>query len=148
VRPAEVIAVPIEEIARRSAGTDKAKTTVVLGLLAGWFGLARQALLNGIRLKLARKGPEVVAANERAFAEGLAFAEAHPLAAARPLQRPEFGAQRKMLADGNEMCAARRRSCSSSPARSGATAGRCSRRRTRSPGSARRSAPPSPGRRP
>jgi 2-oxoglutarate ferredoxin oxidoreductase subunit alpha len=106
VRPAEVIAVPIEEIARRSAGTDKAKTTVVLGLLAGWFGLARQALLNGIRLKLARKGPEVVAANERAFAEGLAFAEAHPLAAARPLQRPEFGAQRKMLADGNEMCAA------------------------------------------
>ncbi len=105
VRPVEVLAVPIDEIARTSAGTDKAKATVVLGLLAGWFDVARQELLNGIRLKFARKGADVVAANERAFAAGLAFASGHALGAAKRLA-PPLASGRKWLADGNEMCAA------------------------------------------
>ena len=105
VRPIEVLAIPIAEIAHASAGNDKAKAVVVLGLLAGWFGLARQALLNGIRLKFARKGADVVAANERAFAAGLAFADGHPLGPAKRLA-PPLASGRKWLADGNEMCAA------------------------------------------
>ena len=105
VRPMEAIPVPFDEIARASAGTEKATSTVVLGLLAGWFGMARPALLNGIRLKFARKGAEVVAGNERAFAAGVEFAEQHPLAASRQLAAP-LDATRKWLADGNEMCAA------------------------------------------
>src|SRR5688572_31546248 len=39
-----------------------------LGLLAGWLGLARETLLAGLRRKLAKKGPEVAAQTERAFA--------------------------------------------------------------------------------
>jgi 2-oxoglutarate ferredoxin oxidoreductase subunit alpha len=105
VRPIEVLAVPISEIARASSGTDKAKATVVLGLLAGWFGVARQALLNGIRLKFARKGADVVAANERAFAAGLSFADGQPLRTPRFLA-PPLATGVKWLADGNEMCAA------------------------------------------
>jgi 2-oxoglutarate ferredoxin oxidoreductase subunit alpha len=105
VRPVEVLPVPITEMAKSAAGTDKAKSTVVLGLLAGWFGVARHALLNGVRLKFARKGPEVVAANERAFAAGLDYADAHPLATPRTLA-PALETGRKWLTDGNEMCAA------------------------------------------
>ncbi len=105
VRPIEVLSVPITEIAKASAGTDKAKATVVLGLLAGWFGVGRRELLNGIRLKFARKGPEMVAANERAFAAGLAFADDHPLATKKRMA-PPLAAGQKWLADGNEMCAA------------------------------------------
>jgi 2-oxoglutarate ferredoxin oxidoreductase subunit alpha len=105
VRPIEVLAVPIAEITRASSGNDKAKATVVLGLLAGWCGLPRQALLNGIRLKFARKGADVIAANEGAFAAGLAFADGRPLRTPR-LLAPPLAPGVKWLADGNEMCAA------------------------------------------
>jgi 2-oxoglutarate ferredoxin oxidoreductase subunit alpha len=103
VRPVEAVAVPMTALARE-AGAEKARATVALGLLAGWFGVARHALLNGIRLKFARKGEDVVAVNERAFQAGAAFAEAHPLSAARRLS-PPLARGRKWLADGNEMCA-------------------------------------------
>lgn len=105
VRPAEVLSVPIAEMARRTTGTDKGKNAVVLGLLAGWLDFGRESLLEGIRRKLAKKGPEVVAANDRAYAAGLEYAEAHPLRRERRLA--EAGrASRKLLTDGNEMCAA------------------------------------------
>ena len=103
IRTIEAIAVPIGDLARAS-GSDKAKSMVVLGLLAGWFDVARHALLDGIRLKFARKGPAVAATNEHAFASGLAFAEQHPLVAPKRLERP-LASGRKWLADGNEMCA-------------------------------------------
>src|SRR5512135_3005439 len=45
VKPAEALAVPIADLAKQTAGTDKAKNTVVLGLLAGWFGIARQSIV-------------------------------------------------------------------------------------------------------
>jgi len=105
VKPAEVFAVPFGEMARKATGNEKGKNSVVLGLLAGWFGIGREAILEGLRKKFARKGEELVAANERAFALGIAFAEAHPLASPRVMERPTRGGQ-KMLVDGNDICAA------------------------------------------
>jgi 2-oxoglutarate ferredoxin oxidoreductase subunit alpha len=105
VAPRDVFAVPIEEMARRAARTDKAKNTVVLGLLAGWFGIARDAIVAGMRKKFAKKSAELVAANEAAFAAGVEYASAHPLATPRTIERPtRTGA--KLLTDGNDMCAA------------------------------------------
>ena len=106
VSPREVFAVPIGDIAKKAAGTDKAKSTVVLGLIAGWFGIAPDAIVRGIRKKFARKGEELVQANERAFAMGAEFAHAHPLATPRTMAPPAEGATHKMLADGNDICAA------------------------------------------
>lgn len=103
--PAEALAVPIEAMAREQAGTARAKNTVILGLIAGWCGFARDGLLAGLRKRFREKGPELVAANERAFAAGFAFAEAHPLGHPRAIGRPADG-RGKLLADGNEMCGA------------------------------------------
>jgi 2-oxoglutarate ferredoxin oxidoreductase subunit alpha len=105
VRPAETVSVPITALARQSAGTDKAKNTVVLGLLSGWLGFARDTLPAGIRRKLGKKGVEVVEANGRAFAAGVEHALAHPLRSLAPLVPPRAG-EGKLLVDGNEMCAA------------------------------------------
>ena len=105
VSPDEVFAVPIEELAKKGAKTDKAKNTVVLGLLSGWFGIGEEAILRGIRKKLGKKGAELVEANERAFAMGVEYALAHPLATPRTLKRPAKPGV-KLLVDGNEMCAA------------------------------------------
>lgn len=104
VSPKEVFAVPIGDMARQSAGTDKAKNTVVLGLVAGWFDLAREAILNGIRKKLARKGDEVLRGAERAFELGIQFTLEHPLAEPRTMQRPPASAA-KLVTDGNDICA-------------------------------------------
>ncbi len=43
VKPAEVVPVAIEAMAKETAGSEKAKNTVVLGLMAGWFSLAPPA---------------------------------------------------------------------------------------------------------
>ncbi len=106
VKPAAVVAVPIAQIARDIAGTDKAKNNVVLGLLAGWFGFAPDGLLAGIRKRLGKKGAEVLEKNEKAFAAGQEYAAANPLAAARPLEKVPPPDAPKLLADGNEMCGA------------------------------------------
>ena len=107
VAPREIFAVPIGEMARKSAGTEKAKNAVVLGLLAGWFGIARVALLGGITKKFAKKSPEVAAANEKAFAAGESYAAEHPLREPRLLEQPAAAAAKGLLVtDGNDMCAA------------------------------------------
>jgi len=106
VRPAEVISAPITDLAMEAAGSERAKNTVVLGMLARWLGLEAGTLLQGIRHRLERKGLEVVAAAERAFGSGLAYAAEHPLALAQTLTSPQPGAPPKILADGNTMCAA------------------------------------------
>jgi 2-oxoglutarate/2-oxoacid ferredoxin oxidoreductase subunit alpha len=105
VRPAEVFAVPLGEIAHNAAGTDKAKNTVVLGLLCGWFDIVRDGVIRGLRKKLAKKGPEVLEANERAFQQGIEYAAAHPLKKARTMERPATRGV-KLLTDGNDICAA------------------------------------------
>jgi 2-oxoglutarate ferredoxin oxidoreductase subunit alpha len=106
VTPAEVIAPRITEMAKANAGTEKAKNTVVLGLLAGWLGLPRESLLAGLRKRFAKKDAEVIEGIERSFAAGLAFAEAHPLRADRRLEPPEKPVAPRLLTDGNDMCAA------------------------------------------
>ncbi len=106
VHPALALAVPMEEMAMKSAGTLLAKNTVVLGLLAGWFGLAGASILAGLRKKFARKGEAVLLGNERAFAAGLEYAAQHPIGAARHLAPAvaDGTGGRRVLADGNELC--------------------------------------------
>ena len=106
VAPLEVFAVPIGDMAKQAAGSDKAKNTVVLGLISGWFGIPRAGILRGLATKFARKGEELVKANEKAFELGEAFAREHPLATPRTLDPPTAGQGSKMLTDGNDMCAA------------------------------------------
>jgi 2-oxoglutarate ferredoxin oxidoreductase subunit alpha len=106
VKPAEVFAVPIADLAREHAGTERAKNTVVLGLLSGWFGIAPAGLLAGIRKRFARKGADLVASNERAFAAGVAYADARPLASPLRLAAKPASATTKLLTDGNDMCGA------------------------------------------
>jgi 2-oxoglutarate ferredoxin oxidoreductase subunit alpha len=106
VTPAVVFSVPITEMAEKTAGTEKAKNVVVVGLLAGWFGIGRESMLAGIRKKFAKKGAEVVEGNARAFQAGLDFARAHPLKHDRKLKAPSSVGEAKLLTDGNDMCAA------------------------------------------
>jgi 2-oxoglutarate ferredoxin oxidoreductase subunit alpha len=106
VRPATVFSVPITEMAETHAGTGKAKNVVVLGLLAGWFGIGRESMVAGIRKKFAKKGAEVVEGNLRAFQAGLDYAAAHPVEEDRKLTLPSTGRGAKLLTDGNDICAA------------------------------------------
>jgi 2-oxoglutarate ferredoxin oxidoreductase subunit alpha len=105
VTPVEVFSVPISEMAEHNAGTDKAKNIVIIGLLAGWFGIGRESMLAGIRKKFAKKGAAVVEGNVRAFQAGLEFAEAHPLKEDRKLKAAPARRGAKLLTDGNDMCA-------------------------------------------
>jgi len=105
VSPEEVFPVPLGEMARKAAGTDKAKNTVVLGLLSGWFGIVRDGVMKGLRKKLAKKGPELLAANERAFQAGIDYANEHPLRSSRTMEKPAKPGV-KLLTDGNDICAA------------------------------------------
>ena len=60
-----------------TAGTDKAKNTVVLGLLAGWFGIGREAHAARASARSSRRrAPRWSKGNERAFAAGLEYAAA------------------------------------------------------------------------
>jgi 2-oxoglutarate ferredoxin oxidoreductase subunit alpha len=106
VAPKEVFAVPIGDLAKQATGTDKAKNTVVLGLIAGWFGIGRQGILRGLEKRFAKKGLALVQANEKAFILGEQFAKEHPLASPRAMDRPMGVPGKKMLVDGNDMCAA------------------------------------------
>jgi 2-oxoglutarate ferredoxin oxidoreductase subunit alpha len=105
VKPAVVLPVPIGEIARKTAGTDRAKNAVVLGLLAGWFGLAPNSILASLKKKLAKKGPEVFEANQRAFNAGIEYTQAKPFAADLRMSPAIDGPGTKLLTDGNDMCA-------------------------------------------
>jgi len=107
VKPAIAIAVPMEDMAMKSAGVLLAKNNVVLGLLAGWFNLAQKAILDGIHKKFAKKGAEVLAGNDRAFAAGIEYAQQNPLTQDKRLSPPAPGkVTGKVLTDGNEMCGA------------------------------------------
>jgi 2-oxoglutarate/2-oxoacid ferredoxin oxidoreductase subunit alpha len=106
VKPAEVVAVAIEAMAKDAGGSEKAKNTVVLGLMAGWFGLAPEHIRAGLRKRYAKKGEEIMARNERAFEAGLAYAQENPLKSERRLAPVAEGTKAKMVADGNDLCAA------------------------------------------
>ena len=106
VTPLQVVAVPIAAMAKATAGTERAKNTVVLGLIAGWFGIGAVAVMKGIRKRLARKGEELVEANQRAFDAGQTFALEHPLKASMAIAPAASKGTVKLITDGNEMCAA------------------------------------------
>jgi 2-oxoglutarate ferredoxin oxidoreductase subunit alpha len=103
--PRELIPVPVTELAKKTAGNEKAKTSVVLGLLSGWFGLSPDALAKALRKKFGAKGAGLLEANERALAAGIEHAKTHPLQAPKVLAKPQGGGKTKVLCDGNEMCA-------------------------------------------
>jgi 2-oxoglutarate ferredoxin oxidoreductase subunit alpha len=105
VSPKQVFCVPIDEMARTATGNDKAKNSVVLGLIAAWFGLPREAILRGLGAKFAKKGAKLVAANEQAFMLGEQFAREHPLATPRVMSPPPASSGPKLVTDGNEVCA-------------------------------------------
>lgn len=105
LRPALALAVPIEDLAKKHAGTLQAKNNVVLGLLAGWFGLGREAILAGLRKKFAKKGADVLQGNERAYAAGLAYADERPIDPARRFAPPQPTHRKRRVTDGNELCA-------------------------------------------
>jgi 2-oxoglutarate/2-oxoacid ferredoxin oxidoreductase subunit alpha len=106
IKPAAIMAVPIQEMAKEFAGTDKAKNTVMLGLLAGWFGITPSGILAGIRKKFSKKGPEILKSNEQAFNAGIAYTENKPLLNAPQLATPLSKNHKKLLVDGNEVMAA------------------------------------------
>lgn len=106
VKPHVVLPVPIEEMTQKAAGALKAKNTLVLGLLAGWFGVACESISAGLRKKFGKKGPEVLQMNEQAFAAGLEYAKGHSLPSIQTLASAESSASRKLLTDGNDICAA------------------------------------------
>src|SRR5262245_45688514 len=74
VTPAEALAVPITDLAKESAGSDRAKNTVVLGMLSGWLGFGNISILERMRKLLLKKGSKVIEAAERAFQAGLSYA--------------------------------------------------------------------------
>ena len=106
VTPDEALAIPIAEIARRTTGSDRAKNIVVLGLVAGWFGIRADAILAGIRKRFAKKGEQLLQASERAFEAGRSHATEHPLRADHRLAPPPATTGTKLLTDGNDICAA------------------------------------------
>jgi 2-oxoglutarate ferredoxin oxidoreductase subunit alpha len=109
VMPGEIVGVPIAAIARELAGHDTAKNTVVLGLMAQWFGFMPDTLLAGLRKRFQKKSADVLEQNERAFEAGRVYATDHPIDTARrldPARAPGAPPLPMLLADGNEMCAA------------------------------------------
>lgn len=106
VVPNRLIPVAITELTKKSAGSDKAKTSVVLGLLSGWFGIPAAAITRGLTKKFGGKAEGLLEANEKALAAGIEYASAHPLPAPPVIARPTGPPGSKMLCDGNDMCAA------------------------------------------
>ena len=105
LKPKEVLAVPLAELTKQSAGTEKAKNSLVLGLLSGWLGLSQDTLRKGIQRRYGKKGEEIVNGNLRAFEAGRQYAEAHPTQTPLRLDAPA-AATTKILTDGNDITAA------------------------------------------
>ena len=106
VVPKELVPVGITELTKKSAGSDKSKTSVVLGLLSGWFGIPSEAISRGLKKKFGNKGEGLLEANEKALAAGIDYAKSHPLQAPHVIAKPAGTPGSKMLCDGNDMCAA------------------------------------------
>jgi 2-oxoglutarate/2-oxoacid ferredoxin oxidoreductase subunit alpha len=106
VVPREAIPVPIAQLAKSTAGTDRAKNSVVLGLLAGWLEMRPEAFVAGIRKRFGKKGEEILKGNEAAFEAGRCYAGEHALREPRGLAAPALAGAAKLVVDGNEMCAA------------------------------------------
>lgn len=100
-----LVPVPIAELASNAAGTERAKTAVALGLLAGWLGLSAATILQELIKRFSGRGESVREANEQALGAGVGYAKSHPLAESKRLAAPAGKAGPKLLCDGNDMCA-------------------------------------------
>ena len=109
-QPAVALAVPLSELTRAAAGTDKAKNSLLLGILASWLGIAPAAIVAGLRKRFMRKGEALLTASERAFEAGLSYGDANPLSRDLKLiaaaQAAAESGRNKLLTDGNDMTAA------------------------------------------
>ncbi len=83
---------PIAAMAKETAGTERAKNTVVLGLIAGWFGIGGRGRDEGHPQALAKKGEELVEANEKRLRARHRLRQGAP--AARPRTRSATRAPR------------------------------------------------------
>ena len=95
-------------MAKKNAGTEKAKNSVVLGLLAGWLGRRpRVARSPGIRKKFAQEGRRGPAGQRERLRRRRAVRGGAPAArAAHARRRPSAMVEGKLVVDGNDMCAA------------------------------------------
>jgi len=106
VVPAQVLAVPLADLTKKAAGTEKAKNSLVLGLLSSWLGLARASLTKGIERRYAKKGDEVIQGNLKAFEAGFTYAQEHPLQRPLAMAAPKGTPTAKLITDGNDITAA------------------------------------------
>ncbi|MCB1179463.1 MAG: 2-oxoacid:acceptor oxidoreductase subunit alpha [Leptospiraceae bacterium] len=106
INPSQVISAPIGKISNDISGTSREKNIVVLGLIAGWFGIGRESILAGIRKRFSKKSNEILSNNEKAFVEGMKFAKENPLKDKSKEIETFQNKNSKMITDGNEICAA------------------------------------------
>ena len=106
VSPARILRAPIAEMSVQGVGNERARNVVVLGLLAGWFGIAPEALRRGIEKRFAKKEQSVLEGALRAFEAGVTYAGGHPLDPPLTLESAGATTAGKLLTDGNDMCAA------------------------------------------
>ena len=98
------VPVPFIELAKESAGTKLAKNIVTLGLLSELFNLPKDPLERAIKGKFAKKKPEVLEANLKGFAAGMAHAaEIEDAAAGKRMQYTP--GEPMLLMSGNELSA-------------------------------------------
>ncbi len=105
IQPREVHSIPLAELTKAAADTEKAKNSLVVGLLSTWLGIAQDGLRKGLQKRFAKKGEELLAANMRAFDAGVAYAIGHPMTRRFDLEKPPTRTP-KLLIDGNDMTAA------------------------------------------
>jgi len=98
------VPVPFIELAKESAGTKLAKNIVTLGLLSELFNLPKEPLELAIKGKFAKKKPEVLEANLKGFAAGIAHASEITDAAAGKRMQYTPG-EPMLLMSGNELSA-------------------------------------------
>jgi 2-oxoglutarate/2-oxoacid ferredoxin oxidoreductase subunit alpha len=106
VTPAAALPVPFMELARGQGGSEKAKNTVVLGLLCQWLALDGDRILEAVRRRLSRRGEDTVQRAERAFAAGREFAARLPTSSCHGSPLEPASGRPMLLADGNSVCAA------------------------------------------
>lgn len=73
-RPATILTVPIKEIAEAETGTHLARNVVAIGFLSALLGLPYETVPKALEKRLAKRGPQMVAANIKAFERGQALA--------------------------------------------------------------------------
>jgi 2-oxoglutarate ferredoxin oxidoreductase subunit alpha len=99
---ASIVEVPITSLAE-SSKNPKGKNMVVLGILAGMFGLSEGALVSAIQKRFAHKGEGVVSTNVTSFNAGFKYAKSNIPPSHLSLQASHIG--KRLVITGNEAIA-------------------------------------------